>query len=313
MDIEKERFLAKIARLYYLEGLTQQDIANKLNISRTKVSRYLTRARKDKIVQININHPAEDFSDIEYRIEERYRLNECVIVDTVENQEDIIRSMGDSFNNLLSRLLENGDYIGIGWGYSLRELSKYINIMEFKDIKVVPMIGGLGKIGTGVHTNSVAKRIADRVGGISYMIHSPAVMDSREVKEIMEKDSNVKEIMDMSGKINTALIGLSDLSDESTLIRTGSFTREDFQYLKSLGVIGDVNLIFIDRDGRHVPNRLDERLVRVPLERLKGIKNVIGVAFGRRKLEVIQAALRGQIINILFTDRDTAEGIVRAD
>jgi len=313
MDIEKERFLAKIARLYYLEGLTQQDIANKLNISRTKVSRYLTRARKDKIVQININHPAEDFSDIEYRIEERYRLNECVIVDTVENQEDIIRSMGDSFNNLLSRLLENGDYIGIGWGYSLRELSKYINIMEFKDIKVVPMIGGLGKIGTGLHTNSVAKRIADRVGGISYMIHSPAVMDSREVKEIMEKDSNVKEIMDMSGKINTALIGLSDLSDESTLIRTGSFTREDFQYLKSLGVIGDVNLIFIDRDGRHVPNRLDERLVRVPLERLKGIKNVIGVAFGRRKLEVIQAALRGQIINILFTDRDTAEGIVRAD
>ena len=39
------------------------------------------------------------------------------------------------------------------------------------------------------------------------MIHSPAVMDSREVKEIMEKDSNVKEIMDMSEKISTALIG----------------------------------------------------------------------------------------------------------
>ena len=231
----------------------------------------------------------------------------------MENPEDIIRSMGDSFNNLLSRLLENGDYIGIGWGYSLRELSKYINIMEFKDIKVVPMIGGLGKTGTGVHTNSVAKSIADRVGGISYMIHSPAVMDSREVKEIMEKDSNVKEIMDMSGKINTALIGLSDLSDESTLIRTGSFTRDDFQYLKSLGVIGDVNLIFIDREGRHVSNRLDERIVRIPLDRLKGIKNVIGVAFGRRKLEVIKAALTGQIINVLFTDRDTAESIIRAD
>ena len=110
--------------------------------------------------------------------------------------------------------------------------------MDLKDIKVVPMIGGLGKTGTGVHTNSVAKRIADRVGGISYMIHSPAVMDSREVKEIMEKDSNVKEIMDMSEKIDTALIGLSDLGSDSTLIKTGSFTREDFEYLKSLGVCG---------------------------------------------------------------------------
>ena len=123
MDIERKRFLAKIARLYYLEGLTQQNIANKLNISRTKVSRYLTRARKDKIVEININHPAEDFSDMEYHIEKKYGLRECVIVDTLESDEAIIRSMGDSFNNLLSRLLQNGDYIGIGWGYSLRELS----------------------------------------------------------------------------------------------------------------------------------------------------------------------------------------------
>ena len=281
MDIERKRFLAKIARLYYLEGLTQQDIANKLNISRTKVSRYLTRAREDKIVEININHPAEDFSDMEYHIEKKYGLSECIIVDTLESDEAIIRSMRDSFNNLLSRLLQDGDYIGIGWGYSLRELSNNINIMDLKDIKVVPMIGGLGKTGTGVHTNSVAKKIADRIGGISYMIHSPAVMDSREVKEIMEKDSNVKEIMDMSEKIDTALMGLSDLGSDSTLIRTGSFTREDFQYLKSLGVVGDVNLIFIDSEGRHVPNKLDERIVRVPLERLKDIKNVIGVAFGK--------------------------------
>jgi DNA-binding transcriptional regulator LsrR (DeoR family) len=311
MDIERKRFLAKIARLYYLEGLTQQNIANKLNISRTKVSRYLTRARKEKIVEIHINHPEEDFSNMEYDIEEKYRLKECVIVDTLESEEAIIRSMGDSFNNLLSRILENGDNIGIGWGYSLRELSKYINIMDLKDIKVIPMIGGLGKTGTGVHTNSVAKRIADRVGGISYMIHSPAVMDSREVKEVMEKDSNVKEIMDMSENIDIALIGLSDLGSDSTLIRTGSFTREDFQYLKDLGVVGDVNLIFIDGEGRHIPNKLDERIVRVPLERLKDIKNVIGVAFGRRKLEVILAALKGKIINILFTDKDMAKAILK--
>jgi len=159
------------------------------------------------------------------------------------------------------------------------------------------MIGGLGKTGTGVHTNSVAQKIADRVGGISYMIHSPAVMDSREVKEIMEKDSNVKEIMDMSRRISTAIIGLSDLGDDS----------------RDLGVAGDANLIFIDSQGRHVPNRLDERIVRVPLERLRDIKNVIGVAFGRRKLEVILGALRGQIINILFTDNDTAKRIIKAD
>ena len=311
-ELERKRFLAKIASLYYLEGLTQQSIANKLNISRTKVSRYLTRARSEGIAEVKINYPAKDFSNLEYQIEKKYKISECIIVDTLESSEATIETMSESLNNILSRILKDGSHIGIGWGGSLREISKYINVMEKSDIKVVPMIGGLGKTGTGVHTNSVAKNIADRMNGISYMIHSPAVLDNKETKEIVEKDSNVREIMEMSSKINTAIIGISDLGMDSTLIKTGSFTVEDFKYLESLGVVGDVNLIFIDENGNHVPNKIDERIVRLPLSGLKKINNLIGVAFGKRKLKVLLGALRGQIINVLFTDEETAIEILEA-
>ncbi len=311
-ELERKRFLAKIASLYYLEGLTQQSIANKLNISRTKVSRYLTRARSEGIAEVKINYPAKDFSSLEYQIEKKYKISECIIVDTLESSEATIETMSESLNNILSRILKDGSHIGIGWGGSLREISKYINVMEKSDIKVVPMIGGLGKTGTGVHTNSVAKNIADRMNGISYMIHSPAVLDNKETKEIVEKDSNVREIMEMSSKINTAIIGISDLGMDSTLIKTGSFTVEDFKYLESLGVVGDVNLIFIDENGNHVPNKIDERIVRLPLSGLKKINNLIGVAFGKRKLKVLLGALRGQIINVLFTDEETAIEILEA-
>jgi len=61
-NIERKKFLSKIARFYYSERLTQQEIAGRLNISRTKVSRYLDEARKDKIVEIKINVPEEDYS-----------------------------------------------------------------------------------------------------------------------------------------------------------------------------------------------------------------------------------------------------------
>lgn len=311
-ELERKRFLAKIAGLYYIEGLTQQKIANKLSISRTKVSRYLTRARKEEIAEIKINYPAEDFSNLEYKIENKFKISECIISSTLDSDETTIKAMSGSLNNLLSRILKDGSYIGIGWGGSLSEMSKYINVMEKSDIKVVPMIGGLGKTGTGVHTNSVAKNIADRMNGISYMIHSPAVLDNREAKEIVEKDSNVKEIMDMSSKIDTAIIGMSDLGKDSTMIKTGSFDEKDFKYLEGLGVVGDVNLIFIDENGNHIPNKIDERIVRVPLEGMKRIDNVIGVAFGKRKLGVLLGALRGGIINILFTDEETAKEIIKA-
>ena len=311
-ELERKRFLAKISSLYYLEGLTQQSIANKLNISRTKVSRYLTRARNEGIAEVKINYPVKDFSNLEYQIEKKYKIRECIITSTLESNEAIIEAMSGSLNNILSRILKDESYIGIGWGRSLGEISKYINVMEKSDIKVVPMIGGLGKTGTGVHTNSVAKNIADRMNGISYMIHSPAVLDNREAKEIVEKDSNVSEIMEMSLKIDTAIIGMSDLGMDSTLIKTGSFVAEDFKYLESMDVVGDVNLIFIDEDGNHVPNKIDERIVRVPLGGLKKIDHVIGIAFGKRKLKILLGALRGQMINVLFTDEETAIEIIKA-
>ena len=142
------------------------------------------------------------------------------------------------------------------------------------------------------------------------MIHSPAVLDSREVKEIIENDSNTREIIELSKKVDTAILGISDIGHDSTLLKSGNFREEEFEYLKSLGVIGDLNLIFIDKQGNHVKNGLDERLIRISLERIKSIKNVMVVGFGKRKAPVILGALKGQIINTLLTDEDTAKQIL---
>ncbi len=309
-NFERTKFISRISKLYYLEGLTQQQIANKLNISMTKVSRYLDRARKENIVEIKINSPKEDFSNLEYEIEEKFKIKECNIVHSSENDEDMLEEMAGGLNNLLERILKDESYMGIGWGSSLRSIANYIKVSGKSEVKVIPMIGGLGKIGTGVHTNSVAKTIADGLGGISYMIHSPAVLDSKEAREMVEKDSSTRDIIELADKIDTALVGLSDIGPGSTLINTGDFDMEEFSYLKGLGVVGDVNLIFIDETGRHVPSKIDGRVVRVPVEKLKKIRNIIGVAFGKQKVKTILGALNGNIINILFTDEDTAKIII---
>ena len=308
-SIEKKRILTRIAGLYYIENQTQQKIAERLNISRTKVSRYLDKARKEKIVEIKINLQKEDYSNLENSIEKKFNLRECIIVPTYENMEETLKAMAGPLNDLLERILENGSSLGIGWGNSLKGISDYIDVSGKSGIKVIPVIGGLGKTGTGVHTNSVARNIADRLGGVSYMIHSPAVLDTKEIREVVEKDSNISQVIKLTETIDTAMVGLSDIGPDSTLIKTGSFSPEEFKYLESLGVVGDVNLIFIDEKGRPVPNKIDERIVRISPERLKKVKKVIGVAFGRRKLKVILGALRGGFLNILFTDEETASNI----
>ncbi|MDZ7838370.1 MAG: sugar-binding domain-containing protein [Actinomycetota bacterium] len=88
----------------------------------------------------------------------------------------------------------------------------------------------------------------------------------------MKKTANTKEIIDLSGNVELAVLGISDIGRDSTLLKSGNFVQEEFDYLKNLGVIGDVNLIFINSKGEHVNNILDERLIRVSLNRVKRLK-----------------------------------------
>ncbi len=310
MDSEKLKLISKISRLYYLGSFNQQEIGTKLGISRTKVSRYLDLARREKIVEIHLNLPEGQFSELEFGIEKRFGLGECLVVASYEDKNETFKAAAARLGSKLERILERGSYIGIGWGTTLKNVADRIQVGKDYGQKVVPIIGGLGKIGTGVHTNQIASTLANKLGGISYMIHSPGVLDSREAREIIENDSNTREIIELSERVETAILGVSDIGPQSTLLKSGNFKEEEFEYLKGLGIVGDINLNFIDRHGRHVKNRLDERLIRVPLDRIKKIKNVIVIGFEKRKVPVIRGALMGQAINTLITDEETAKNIL---
>ncbi|MBM3710339.1 MAG: sugar-binding transcriptional regulator [Actinobacteria bacterium] len=309
--LEQQKLLSRISRKYYIEDLTQQEIAKKLNISRTKVSRYLTRAKKEKIVEIKINSSGVSFEELESMVESKFDIKECHIVPSFDEKEEIYRQMAVSLSGILERILENGSYLGVGWGVTLKTVSGYLEPDKKMDIKVVPLLGGLGKVGIEVHTNSVAKTLADKYGGVSYVMHTPAVLDSKEARDIMQKDSSIREIIEMTDSIDAAVIGMSDIGPDSTMIKTGNFKAEEFSKLEKLGVAGDVNLIFIDESGKQIESEIDERIVRIQIEKLKKIKNVIGIAYGQNKVRVIRGAIIGKIINILITDERTAEDILK--
>jgi len=303
---EQNNLLAKIARLYYVEDMNQQAIADRLGISRTKVSRSITKAKRNKIVEIKINSHRERFDELEAELENRYLLKECRIVPSYDDEKQIYKDLSSGLAGILDRLLKDGDLLGVGWGKTLRSVADFIEPLNNIEISVIPLLGGLGKSGAEVHTNYVAKILAEKYGGKSFMIHSPAVLDSREAKEILEKDSNIKEIMDLADSVNTSVLGMSDIGLDSTMIETGNFTVEDFNYLESLGVAGDVNLVFLDKNGKQVISKIDDRIVRAPAEKLRKMKNVIGIAFGPKKNAIIKASIKSGLINILLTDENTA-------
>ena len=309
-ELEMEKLLPKIAHLYYLEDMNQDKIAEKFNINRVRVSRYLKKAREMNIVEIKVHYSKESYQELERHIEKRYGLKECIIIPTHDIIQGIFQELATSLTGVLNRILRDGDSIGVNWGITLKEVIALMDSPKQIDVKVVPICGGLGRIERGIHTNSIAKSLADVFGGISYVINAPAILDSKKTKEVLLEDSNTKEIFELLKGLRCAVFSFSDLGPESSYVKYGFISNEEIEYLRSRGVVGDVNLDFLDREGAHVPNQIYDRVIALPISEIVRIHTVVGIAYGMRKAEIARAVLRGNVFDIFIIDLELAEAII---
>ena len=306
-ESDMDKLLPKIAHLYYMEDMNQDKIAEKFNINRVRVSRYLKKAREKKIVEIKVNYAKESYQELERVIEKHYGLKECIVIPSRDNPQEIIADLATSLTGVLHRILNDGDSIGVNWGLTLKEVVALMRSPGQVDVTVVPICGGLGKIERGIHTNSIAKSLADVFGGISYVINAPAILDSKKTREFLMEDSNTKEIFELLRDLSCAVFSFSDLGPESSYVKYGFISDGEIEYLKGLGVVGDVNLDFINREGKHVPNRINDRVIALPISGIRKIRNVVGIAYGTRKGDITKAVLKGGIVDVLIIDRELAD------
>jgi len=70
-QLDEVRLMAKIARMYYDQGMRQKEITERLSIHQSTVSRLLQRAREANIVRISVMTPPGVFSEAETALEKR--------------------------------------------------------------------------------------------------------------------------------------------------------------------------------------------------------------------------------------------------
>jgi deoxyribonucleoside regulator len=307
-----------VLKYYYDDNLTQLQIAQKLNISRIAVSRLLTKARKEELIQFKIIYPKNFFNpraeNLEKEFLEKYNLKECIIAKTQKDLTETLKELSNQLSQLFDRIVENGTLIGVGWGTTLETISRYIEVREKKDIRVTPLIGGYGKFSEGAHSNNIARIIAEKFNGTSYVINIPASFDTKEIKESILADSTAKEIFKRTKMVDQAVLCMSDLSKASSLYDKGQLNDEDINYLHKLGVIGDINYIFVDKNGNFVPNEVSDRTTNIfPITLMKSVNNVIGIAVSARKAIILHAVLKAGLINILLTDSEAANKIMELE
>jgi len=310
---DDQRLIVKVSKLYYEENLNQDDIVERLHLSRSKVSRILQRARDEGIVQINVISPNGIMSELETRLESRFHLKEAIIIEShaTDPQSTITHQLGITAAAYFVRTLQNNDLIGISWGSTLHEMVTVLQPIETKGVQVVQIIGGLGQPEAEVHATDLCRRLSRILSARLTLLPAPGIVDNLRTKEAFLTDTYVQRAMDLFTKLDVAYVGIGSPTPDSLVIKDGSIiNNNELSNLLSHHAVGDIALRFFDNFGQPVLNDVDSRVIGINLLQLATIKRVVGVAGGPDKPSAILGALRGGLIDILITDSITAQTVL---
>jgi DNA-binding transcriptional regulator LsrR (DeoR family) len=313
--IDELRLLAKVARLYYGQGLRQSDITERLNVHQSTVSRLLKRAEKEGIVRITFSMPSGLHPELEDQLQTAFGLREAIVVDAIDSEDQIARDLGAAAAFYLETTLKPTDVVGISsWSASLLAMVEAMRPNpRASGARVVQILGGIGNPGAEVHATHLTRRLANLVSGTATLLPAPGAVGSAEAKRVMLKDRYVQEATALFKSVTLALVGIGAIEPSKLLASSGNvFSPHELKSLSARGAVGDICLRFFDAAGAQVQTPLNDRVISIELAQLKQVRRVVGIAGGKRKTAAIRGALAGGWINMLITDRSTAERLVFA-
>ncbi len=307
MAASTKNLLYKIAKAYYEDNLTQEEIGRRFGMSRIKISRMLQQARDEKIVQITIVPPHESNTELEREIEACFGLYEVVV--TTLNGSDtrtVNRELGQAAANYLLRILQGHEVLTISWGTTLAALVDVLPSQFWPEMKIVQMLGGLGQPESETYGGDLIHRLAQTFNARPRIIPAPGIVKSKLVRDALLADPQISDTLALAAKADVALVGIGQPTRDSVVMRSGILADEELAQLNANGAVGDIALRFFGTDGQAVQHEICDRIIGLDLLQIQKIPRVIGVAGGETKFPVIRAALRGRLINVLVTDDQTA-------
>lgn len=307
--------LAEVATLYYEDELTQEEIAQRLAVSRSNISRLLTEARRKGVVEIKINYPWQTSPPMQAALIARFGLPVARVLKTEHyDYKRMLRGLGALAARYLEGILRDETILAISWGTAIYEVVNALRPTKKTNIKVVQMIGAVGSGDTLIDGTELARTLADTLSGQYHYLHAPLIVENAEVQQALLREQRISETLQLARKADIALVGIGSVEPSiSSLIRAGYIDEQELTAIRQSGAVGDICARQFDIGGKVLDTELDQRVVGIDIESLKQVKCVIGVAGGILKAPAILGALRGGIIDVLVMDEEAAREVLRLD
>ncbi|EML9471056.1 transcriptional regulator LsrR [Klebsiella michiganensis] len=314
LALAEEELVARVAWCYYHDGLTQNDIGERLGLPRLKISRLLEKGRQSGVIRVQINSRYEGCLALETELQQRFGLKIARVLPAL-NTPPMNTRLGIGAAQSLMGVLEPGQLLAVGFGEAtmscLQHLSGFIGSQQ---VRLVTLSGGVGPYMTGIGQLDAACSVS--------MIPAPLRVSSADVAEILRRESSVRDVILAATAADAAVVGIGaiDQRRDATILRSGYISEgeqlmyarkgEQLMYARK-GAVGDILGYFLQADGKPVEGlEIHRELLGVTLDELAQLPTIVGVAGGTEKAQAIYAALIGKRINGLVTEETTARAVL---
>lgn len=299
----------RTAWLYYMEGLTQDAVAQILGITRARVLRMLAAAREDGTVQIRVTTELSRCVALARRLEDKFGLERAVIIPVTQDEGRIPDLIGAATGAYLDEILADGMTVGLGWGRTLSASLPHMTQRRFERMTVVSLLGGLTRAAL-FNPSEFAWRFADRLGAECFMMAAPVFAPDSQTRDALINHSGLDTIFRRAEQLDLAIVSVGDLSPNSMLGKFGVLSRDEIASLLRAGTVGDLLCRFLTDSGDVLDHPLNDRVISATPKMLQQARKIVLASGGWEKLSVLRASLSLIKPHVLITDEHVAESLL---
>ncbi len=304
-----EQIIHKAAWLYYTHGLRQDEVAQRLNISRASVALYLRRAREAGIVNISTSTQLFRQAALARRLEDAFGLDAVWLAGEDGMSLDAEAEVPTLAANVFLGLVDNGARVGVAWGRTVYAMADAMAHADLAGVTVVELCGNLGAP-YSYRPDQCTMEIARRLNAKGLNFYAPLVLSSERLAAALRDEPVIREQLDSVTGCDLALYSAGALDADSHVILCGALTPPDLKRLKGQGAAGIIAGQIIAADGGLLPCDYNARVISADLDAIRAIPKRLMVVQEAAKFEPLKAALAGGFASHLVTTAATAERLL---
>lgn len=300
----QKQLMTDIALLYYKRGLTQQEIANSLNLTRQTVSKFLTTAIEEGVVEILVHNSENDRKDLEVAFQKHFQIN-AVIASTSKNNNELreLATIEKAIEYLLPIFQKGNLQIAVSWGRSVQAFIKQLPSVSTCGNTVFPLFGSTEHEQPYFLPNELSRELASKLDAHIKYAWFPYIPENAEDFKLFQRTTYYKTMQKQWNCFDIAIIGIGN----NTAFRLLNPDFKNYDNIKK--AVGDVATHFFSSNGELIET--NEHTLRISANCLKNRGTKIAIAYGNDKADAIIGAIKAGFVNTLITDEYTARLILR--